>query len=303
MRSSSSIPARKTVLSRLRNNGNSADLWAADINVCGTTRPFPDSDWSSYYGDGAAEAYWPSINSEADRIDDPLIDVTAPVLGTPVLTKTIDDNFVVKAYADGDARASLVEGVYRYEISPGYYSGGINISQTQVVLEGGLGATGERSGIFAFGGAGLVLAGTSSVVEKYSPVNADGTAVTPRFDANRGVMIYVTGTGEVTMHGGAYLRISPRGDWLATRVVNGEMGVSIWQDRNDDKAATITGGVNYFVSGTVYMGYNAVKVTGNTNNLGTQLIVGALEIDGGLSLGVHYDGRNRFDSARAFLVN
>jgi hypothetical protein len=171
------------------------------------------------------------------------------------------------------------------------------------VLEGGMGTAGERSGIFAFGGEGLVIGGTSSVVEKYPPVNASGAPIPPAPDANRGVMVYITGTGEVTMHGGAYLQISPRGDWLGTRVVNGEMGISIWQDRDDHNQAVITGGANYFVSGTVYMGYNALKVTGNTNNLGTQLIVGALEIDGGLSVGIHYDGRNRYDSARAFLVN
>jgi Flp pilus assembly protein TadG len=282
-------------------NGGKGEIWGGDINICGTSNPEPDSDWSSYYGDSSDPEYWFSVNPQSDRIEDPLIDVSPPVLeDMPTFSQKIDDNFIRNAVAPDE------DGVYRYEIPPGYYSGGIEIGkvagiQTQVVLEGGMGD--GRSGVFAFGGAGLVIGGTSSVVEKYPPVNADGTAVPPTYSANRGVMVYITGTGAVTIHGGGYLQISPRGDWLDPRVVNGELGVSIWQDRSDHNQAVITGSSNYFVSGTVYMGYNAVKVAGSVDHLGTQLIIGALELDRGASVRVAYDGRNRYDSARAFLVN
>jgi hypothetical protein len=287
-------------------NGDKAVIWGGDINICGTSRPEPDADWSTYYGDAANEEYWFSINPESSRIEDPLIGVTPPTLGTPVISAKIDDNYIRKAYTDGDPRASFVNGVYRFELPPGYYSGGIEIGKvtgvkTQVVLQGGMGD--GRSGIFIFDGAGMVVEGTSSVVEKYPPVDAKGVAVPPAPDANRGVMVYITGTGEVTMHGNAYLQISPRGDWLGTRVVDGEMGISLWQDRNDHKQATFTGGADGFISGTIYMGYNAVKVAGSVDHLGTQLIVGALELDRGAMVRVAYDGRNRIDSARAFLVN
>ncbi|MCL5279366.1 MAG: hypothetical protein M1376_05630, partial [Planctomycetes bacterium] len=137
------------------------------------------------------------------------------------------------------------------------------------------------------------------------PVDAGaGEAIVLHEDSDRGVLVYITGTGEVTMHGGGYLQISPRGDWLGTRVVDGELGVSLWQDRNDDKQAVFTGSANCFISGTVYMGYNAVKVAGNVDQMGTQLIVGALELDRGAYVRVPYDGRNwSKEPHRAFLVN
>jgi len=66
--------------------------------------------------------------------------------------------------------------------------------------------------------------------------------------------------------------------------------------------ATLAGTADYNLSGTLYFGYNPVTVSGNITKGGNQLLAGALDLSGGLSLGINYDGRNRDDSLGSMLV-
>jgi len=82
----------------------------------------------------------------------------------------------------------------------------------------------------------------------------------------------------------------------------GEMGIAIWQDRSNPKYGKIIGTSGSSITGTIYCGYNAMEVGGTAEQMGNQLIAGALWLHGTVSLGIAYDGRNTIEGYRAILV-
>ena len=125
-------------------------------------------------------------------------------------------------------------------------------------------------------------------------------------------MIYVTGGdgvsyGKIDIDGN--LQLHSRGDTefyhsggADPNVLGGESGVVIWQDRDNHNLANFGGNANADITGTIYLGYNPVKIAGDPDNFGNQLIAGALELDGGININLGYDGRNRDSTVRVNLV-
>jgi hypothetical protein len=296
-------------------NGTSADIHAGNFNVVGTSNPaFDDHKWDSLQPPSPEIPF--SVNIGVDYMEDPLQNVPAPDVSTmtvwPGFTDTITDATIV---AKGTV-SPTDPGLMVLEIEPGYYPGGVQLSgtgggyRTELRLKMG---TSVETSVFAFGGAadgktGLRLSGGANLI-------------------GNGVMIYITGAhtvggttynvknGTVDFGGHGYIEISPPGDYFLVdgeRQINGLPGISMWQDRGpagdpppgpfNTNTVKLGGTANYNLTGTLYFGYNPVVVSGNISKAGNQLLAGALDASGGLSLGIAYDGRNRENWTGSLLV-
>ncbi len=301
-------------------NGGSAEIHAANFDVVGTTNPADDSStWERLYPPAPEIPF--SINAPVDYMADPLQGVQPPNISGMTVPEagTITDATIVSR---GTVSPSD-PGLKILELDPGYYPGGINISgagsdpatgqsyRTELRLK--MGSTVETS-VFALGGGD----GTSGL-----QLSAGARLI------GNGVMIYIPSDetiaqtayssvkeGKVTVLGHGYIEISPPGDYFYSttdpRRINGLAGISIWQDRGpagnpplgpyNTRPVTLGGTASYKLSGTLYFGYCPVTVSGNLSKSGNQLLAGALDVSGGINLGVAYDGRNREDWTRALLV-
>jgi len=281
--------------------------YAANIDVVGTANR-TDNQWSNMVPSDLEIPF--SVNTGADYMLDPLQGVEPPTFSgmtAPLGTQKIDDAYVV---AHGELSADGTTRILK--LQPGYYPGGIDLQNGGSEVQLMMGSSVETS-VFALGGgadgkSGLCLNGGNLV--------------------GNGVTIYVTGAqtvggttynvqyGKVDVTGNGRLQVSPPGDYFLTptgeRQISGLPGISIWQDRGpagdpplgpyNTNTATLGGTVDYNLSGTLYFGYNPVKVAGDVSKAGNQLLAGALILQGSIGLGIAYDGRNQEDWTRAQLV-
>lgn len=296
----------------------SPQIYAAEVTMCGTSNPPPPDPedpstlraWEALYGDPSLPF---SVYPDEDRMEDPLIELDPPPFlpipsdknGKPY-TYTID-NQTIKTGGNPVTDASGKILYYELRLQPGYYPGGINVTQGghRIVLTGG------QDAIYEFGGGTDSRSGV--VINNAALVEDVSVGDVPPND-HRGVMLYITGdptgslTGTVTQYGqvniggNAEILITPRGDWTDPKVLSGELGVSIWQDRSNPNQAIITGTSDFLLKGTLYFGYNHLTVAGDSVSCGNQILAGAMEVKGSLTLGVAYDGRNRDNSNNCCLV-
>jgi len=266
-----------------RLDGTKATLNIGELNACGTTNPPADDAgaWETLY-DPAGEAF--SVNPYARPVGDPLLGLIPPDISTmPAGTDTTG-----KVYGVGN---TISGGTLT--LNPGYYPGGIQMSGGDITL---------NPGVYAFGGSTKKNNGPGFVI-------GGGTI---RGD---GVMLYITGDpdgaktgvkteyGRLDIGGNAELNaIRSRGDAMTPPQINGELGVAIWQDRANTSYARIIGGGNCRIIGTIYCGYNALEIGGNFDQMGNQVIAGALALNGTVDLGIAYDGRNQIRAFSSILV-
>jgi hypothetical protein len=268
-----------------RLNGGSAEIWAGEFNVVGGTRPDADDAgaWAAVYGDPTSPF---SVNPRSPRIEDPLAGLIAPDISTmPPGRDTAG-----KVYFDPVAKTFETVSGGNVTLEPGYYPGGIDMNNGNVVL---------LPGVYAFGGGSK---GKSGLVANGGSLTADG------------VLIYITGDpqgsktgteaayGAIDLGGNAEIAITSRGDAATPRQIEGEMGLAIWQDRENSTYGKILGTSGMQITGTIYCGYNAMDVGGNADQMGNQLIIGALRLHGNPDLEIAYDGRNSVEAYRSILV-
>jgi hypothetical protein len=270
----------------------SAQVWVREFNVVGDTDPDAGNlnKWTSLYGGGLAF----TVKSPAPSRLDPLRNVPAP--DASKLAPGSDTAGTV--YYDPVAKTFTTITGGTLTLKPGYYPGGINIGDSaQITLTGGPDA------IYVFGGgsgkkgqiAGLVANAGSSIV-------------------GNGVLVYVSGDpdaskwgtpcqyGQISIGGQAVLRLTSRYDAGFLSRKDGADGTALWQDRADTNYASLEGGAGSFMKGTLYCGYNALEVGGNTAQVATQVIAGALWLHGTPQFLIPYDGRNSSKTYSAVLV-
>jgi hypothetical protein len=180
-------------------------------------------------------------------------------------------------------------------LNPGYYPGGIDMSNGNVVL---------NPGVYALGGAGV-----KNASNRPGLVINGGT-----FTADEGVLLYITGDpsgtrtgvpteyGRIDIGGNAAVTIISRGAAGNLPVTMQEEHIALWQDRENSTYGKIVGGGSCVIEGTIYCGYNPMEIGGSSEQMGNQLIVGALNLHGGINLGIAYDGRNAIEPGRAVIV-
>jgi hypothetical protein len=278
-----------------RTDGTSAEIWAGEFNVVGSTRPGPDDTqkWASLYADSTLPF---SVNPGAPTVIDPLQDVPEPDPATMVqqTTQTLTKQVLDTEPTGVTKTVNATTGATEYILQPGYYAGGISITGSadtaNIVLTPGAEAE------YAFGGVGLDMSGGGSIT-------------------GLGVMIYVTGDeAHINIGGTTYTNLLSRGDAGYIRdedgqpALSGEAGIVIFQDRENDNLVKLCGTPDSLIKGCIYAGYAPVEIGGQAGNaetasqMGNQIIAGALDVHGNIKLGVAYDGRNTIEAYRSILV-
>jgi len=151
---------------------------------------------------------------------------------------------------------------------PGYYSGGIRLS--------GNSSTTLLPGVYILGGQGLQVSGNANLFAEE-------------------VMFYIIPNGSVNLSGNGDIHITPpeSGDYE---------GVSIFQARNNARAASITGNADLDLQGTLYFPAAEVSLSGNGDGFGNQLIAWTVRITGNGDLTINYNGNFPAAGNTVFLV-
>ncbi len=223
-----------------------------------------------------------NVNGGVNKIPEELYDVTntgAPRLPDPLCPDAQCDGSV----AGGDClpeppfgspiqeETVTVEPNETRTISPGYYPGGINMTNSTGTLN-------LQPGIYILDGDGLNITGGNLYGD--------------------GVMLYITGTGEVNLRGGGIIELNKNFE-----IESGPFtGITIYQARDNQQKAYIRGTDNLDIKGVLYFPRNHVEIRGTGGTFGTQLIANTLDVGGTGVMQINYDGRNPFPANKAILV-
>lgn len=209
------------------------------------------------------------INDYQDYVPDPLASIPPPI---PEQGIPAPEPYPVPEGTIDLGEIDDVSGTY----GPGYYSGGLRATSagTTITLLPGVYIMdnidgGPESGLYVNGG---------------------------NLIANE-VLIYVVGQGVVFLAGNGIIDITPSSDeddiyW----------GISIWQSRDNQNPATILGGANMNLEGTLYFPVAPLELGGTGIAVGNQLIAWDLWIHGTGTFNINYDGRYPAPGTKVFLV-
>ncbi|MHC4389344.1 MAG: pilus assembly protein TadG-related protein [Planctomycetota bacterium] len=313
----------------MRMNG-SLTINASEFNIVGSTNPDPEDPaaWETFWDDPTLPA---SVNPYDDRVDDPLLDLNPPFIPGGVATHSSGHQFVDPVTEDTIGllgETSLTNSDLKVlQLYPGYYPGGINLSSGSWTSDEVIGYTPNpdpnlpdipiykvydvelrlnRGGsvedsLYALGGStdgqsGLIIKGNANLYGEF-------------------VTLYVTGAhngydnvkyGVLDIGGNGYVEVSPPGDFFlgadGMPQIDGQPGISFWQDFNNTNPARIIGTGDFNLEGTLYFPNNHTEVGGTSFQAGNQLLAGSLDLHGTGVLGIAYDGRNFIESFRSYLV-
>lgn len=188
-------------------------------------------------------------------------------------------------------------------LPPGYYSGGWTINGGTVTLERGiyiLDGDNKKAGLVVYGGVLDASALTTAQVEGDPDTG--------------GVMFYITGGGVIDIHANGTVLADPMTD-----DGNYYQYITIFVDRNSLNESQIIGNAGMDLNGTLYFpqqpvrnGQNppgigppdsfAVRIGGEGDGFGNQLLTDSIYFHGGCQVTIEYDGRNPAPVSKAYLV-
>lgn len=250
-------------------NSASGRMLCGRLTVTGRPDPRPgETLWETLWTDDSGVPWPYDIGEDAPYIRDPLWDLVPPERPTNVVDEKITNG----------------------TIFPGYYRRGIEVKTGNTVT--------MMPGTYWIGG------GMNETFQQREGLLADGG-----FLEARGVLIYLTKDdrpggqwAKLNIGGNAVTNITPPGDELPTPIKDGLPGISIWQDRDNPSMARIGGGGGMMISGTLYFPNNHVRLAGNPDKAGNQILCGSMEVFGRAEVQVIYDGRNNMSRRRCILV-
>jgi Flp pilus assembly protein TadG len=246
------------------------------LTIAGYTDPVPPTEdnlngWDNIWEDTDLGIQMPyDISEGAGYMPDPLRDIEPPDW----------HDYEVKSYTKNTSTT----------LDPGYYPDGIEMTKDGTVVN-------LNPGTYILGGgtgsqcSGLIINGGQLIAH--------------------GVLIYLTKDyvdsngkwAQLDIAGNVITDITPPGDEVDPKIINGIDGVSIWQDRaNTENQAELNGEQGLNVSGTLYFPNNHVYLAGNPGKTGNQILCGSLEVFGKAQIVVEYDGRNNQSIGVSVLV-
>jgi hypothetical protein len=165
--------------------------------------------------------------------------------------------------------AISVSGTSSRTLNPGVYTGGITMSGSSSVT--------LNPGVYYINGGGINMSGSSSIT-------------------GNGVFIYNTGGGTINMSGTGNISLSPMTSGTYA-------GITIFQDRSNTSAATMSGGSNVNNSGTFYFPDSALTMSGSSGVgvIGAQFIVKNLTFSGSADIKVNYNSTVAGNSSLALV--
>jgi Flp pilus assembly protein TadG len=142
-------------------------------------------------------------------------------------------------------------------LSPGVYDGGFTLSGSSSIT--------LNPGMYYINGGGISMSGSSGIT-------------------GNGVFIYNTGGGSITLSGSGTIALSP--------MTSGTyQGITVFQDRSNSAAATMSGGANIQNTGTFYFPDAKLTLSGSSGAaaVGAQIIANQLAFSGSASISVNYN--------------
>lgn len=250
------------------------------LTVTGKTDPLVSdaSAWERTWTDDNG-VLWPyDVCEGAPYVPDPLRDLVPPPIPTDAA-----GNYIV---------ANPNKITTTCTLNPGYYPRGIEVTTTGTTIT-------LNPGTYWLGGGD-------------PPGNqVDGLFMNGGALIGHGVLIYLTKDyvnpggkwARLDISGNVIADITPPGDEVTPKIIDGLLGVTIWQDRsNTANTARLGGGGGMDISGTLYFPNNHVYLAGNPGKAGNQILCGSMEVFGRANVQVIYDGRNNMSRRRAILV-
>ncbi len=141
-------------------------------------------------------------------------------------------------------------------LNPGIYNGGISISGSSSVT--------LNPGVYYINGGGINMSGPSSI-------------------SGNGVFIYNTGSGAINLSGTGTISLNPMNSGAYA-------GITVFQDRSNSTAATMSGGSNIKNTGTFYFPDAKLALSGSSgvSAVGAQIIAKNLTFSGTSGINVTY---------------
>jgi hypothetical protein len=222
-------------------------------------------------------------------------DPCSPNFGLPFNVEAADP--ITKAVVDNYGQD--VDGLQTLILRPGYYPGGVTLNGNKLKL---------LPGVYAFGGGNDNGDNSGLVVTTGST-----------FDAQAGVMIYVTASntatpywGQIQLTGGDIMIHESYDPENPEAVFYGDQGydlsapdfkyVALYQDRDNPEEIRINGNTGLDLRGSLYFPTAHVVLSGTGIDAGTQFICGSLETVGTTEVTINYDGRFWAPGFRSILV-
>jgi Flp pilus assembly protein TadG len=140
-------------------------------------------------------------------------------------------------------------------LQPGVYTGGISLSSNANVT--------LSPGIYYLKGGGLSLTGNASLT-------------------GSGVMIYNDSSGgTISLAGNGSVHLSPM-------TTGPYAGITLYQAPSNTNDVTITGNGNFSITGTIYTAGATVKLAGNGDTIGSQIVADDMAMSGNGAVTVNY---------------
>jgi hypothetical protein len=169
-------------------------------------------------------------------------------------------------------------------LGPGYYSGGIQMTNDKGFLE-------LSPGVYVLDGTGLDITGGTMIAEGVMFFVVDSTpSVNPE--------------SHVYLGGNAALSVSPidPDQYAYSPEVAIYDGVSIFQARDNTNDSTIIGTGFMDLSGAYYFPSNNLEVGGTSDGLGNQLIADTMYLHGTGDVTINYEGEETAAGTDVFLI-
>jgi hypothetical protein len=254
------------------------DMSCARLTITGHTDPAPgSSDWASIWEDDLGIEVPYDIWEGAPYMPDPLRAIEPPNIA----------DYEVKSYVH-DTSATLYEG---------YYPDGIELNSTGTLVT-------LNPGTYILGGGHLNQ--DSGLKVNGGTLIAHGVLIYLTKDYGDDLIIGTSDDGrwaQLDIEGNVVTDITPPGDYMNPRRIDGLPGISIWQDRvNTENIATLNGQSGITISGTLYFPNNHIYLAGNPGKTGNQILCGSCEVFGRAQILVEYDGRNNNHKGVSVLV-
>jgi hypothetical protein len=232
-----------------------------------------DVDLANITGGTSSSGHWP-FQGEAltgqPRVEDPFALLPAPEYNT--------HNDLGKVKITGNATVHL---------TPGYYSGGITMTNGTAIL---------APGVYVLDGAGLDVNGGNLLVRQPGLNNPNPG----------GVLFYIVGKGSMNLGGNGTIDIRPldptRDTTVPADIAETYQKVSIFQARDNNNPAIIRGTSQISLSGALYLPDALLDIGGTGDWSNIQLISDTLSVQGNSSITINYPGGNPAMSHAIFLV-
>jgi Flp pilus assembly protein TadG len=250
---------------------NSPGTPAAEINGSGTIAA-PQIDVTGTYDVKHSGTFQPAPITGTTPVPDPLGNLVAPTPASSTIpSQAYSSNANGGILPSGTYGSVSIGGSGSVTIPPGSYSN-INVTgSATLTLESG---TYFITGAFTVGGTG-----SASVIE-------DG-GVLLYFTCSSGSQIAACASGGQS---GGSLGLSGTGNMALAPMTTGPYAnLTVFYDRNDNAAMTLSGTPGLSFSGTVYAKSSALALNGTGSTLSSLIIVRSATISGNGSIGVSYD--------------